>query len=401
MKTTMRLFISFLLLSTIQYINGQELDWEYGRNDFYLEHEDVQRHFIVHVPQLYDGGEEVPVVFMFHGTNGQGHSMWLNSRWPQLCEEENFITVFPSSWKYLLTTTDAVNEKWNFSHLYEITAEIDSLKDDVGFIDKVLDRVIESFNVDERRIYASGFSNGSSFVHTRIIPEMNDRFAAATGIAGFLKFEFDIEGILMPAITTVGTKDGKILDVHPDTILPFNVQGILDDPAFGKFIDSSLFSLRLAKEYTVDSTFEAITFHFNTSLEDDDNEWHFSVLNRVAHVYPNGGNNPLGLTVAPQYWEFFKQFQLQDESTSVVETEENLPFVFSSIIDSDILSLTLLNQSNVDEWSVLISDRNGNAFREFTILDEPLYIGDLPFGLYILTFIRDGKPVSSCKVIKL
>ncbi|MBK7697090.1 MAG: hypothetical protein IPI30_23145 [Saprospiraceae bacterium] len=38
-----------------------------------------------------------PVVFMLHGTSGDGLKFYNISGWKELGEDENFITVFPSS----------------------------------------------------------------------------------------------------------------------------------------------------------------------------------------------------------------------------------------------------------------------------------------------------------------
>ena len=71
--------IYILLVSFPFTIFCQSLDWDYGRNDYEIPLENVDRHFIVHVPQSYTGNEAVPIVFMFHGTSAQGHGFWVDS----------------------------------------------------------------------------------------------------------------------------------------------------------------------------------------------------------------------------------------------------------------------------------------------------------------------------------
>ncbi len=390
-NTTIYLFILFVGIP----MQSQDLAWEYGRNDLYVEHENTPRHFIVHVPQKYDDQNAVPVVFVFHGTNGQGHTMWLNSKWVQLCELENFITVYPSSWKYPLLT-GKISDKWNFSHLYEIVVRPDSLKDDVGFIHKVLDGVIKTFNVDTSRIYATGFSNGNSFVHTRIIPEMNDRFAAVAGNAGLIKHKYIINGPLLPAITMIGTQDGKILEGHPDTILPFSVQGILTDPALGNSIDSSVFTLKLEKQYTLDSSLQSINFHFKQPQTDQENEWHFIVINRMGHVYPNGSNNLWNLEVAPIYWEFFKRFPKHSTGIDLIENSIPKDCQQPQFISLDLLDVSCFKSHfDAGKLHMVISDVLGRRVMAHTIQENSVSLHSLETGIYLITLSnRRGQKVT-------
>lgn len=366
----------------------QTLNWDFGRNDYEIPLENVDRHFIIHVPQTYTGNEPVPIVFMFHGTNAQGHSFWLDSKWKELAEVENFIAIFPSSWKYVITD-EGTKDKWNFSHLYEIVQNPNQLKDDVTFINIILDLTIETFNIDASRVYASGFSNGSKFVHTRILPEMNGRFAAVGCNAGLMMNKFDIEGSLLPTTTMIGTKDGKLLPSHPDTILPFNIQEILEDPILGKVIDSTLYSLQLEKDYTVDSTQQAITFKFNNSKTGNDNEWNFFVLNRVAHVYPHGNNNPWNMIMAPIFWNYFKQFQIISNTN-----EENMTQDFSCMESINVfnnhLDVSCLIDDSSNNWQLYIYEINGQLIKHLYINERTLDLNDLDSGIFITNFIDEN-----------
>lgn len=384
------LLCGFFLIAFLPTISAQPLDWDYGRNDFEIPFENVDRHFIVHVPMSYNGDEPVPVVFIFHGTNGQGHTMWLNSKWQELCEAENFITVYPSSWKYVLSADGTKPEKWNFSHLFEIVEDPSQLKDDVGFIDKVLDLVIASFNVNEKKVYATGFSNGGSFVHTRILPEMNHRFAAIGCNAGLIKHEYNISGNLLPTVTMIGTKDGKILPAHPDTILPFDVYGILNDVVLGKTIDSTLHSLQLEKDYTVDSTQQAITFHFNVSASGNNNEWFFRVLNNVGHVYPHGNNNPWDLVVAPQYWAFFQQFEVVTSLKPEKSIREPFPCSFPTLISDRRLDVSCLFNDSSSGWEVLICNQMGQVLMQAPIEKDYLDIDMKAKGMLFISFFNQN-----------
>lgn len=68
------------------------------------------REYFVHVPAGYKGSAQTPVVFMLHGTNGNGEDFYTDSGWKEVGEAENIITVFPSSWKYCIVEDGQQNQ---------------------------------------------------------------------------------------------------------------------------------------------------------------------------------------------------------------------------------------------------------------------------------------------------
>ncbi|MFN8332099.1 MAG: hypothetical protein U0T81_12935 [Saprospiraceae bacterium] len=75
----------------------------------------VKREYIVHVPPNYDSTKKVPVVFMLHGTSGDGELMYATSGWVEMSNKEGFIAVFPSSLKYRIIDNGEYKTitKWN------------------------------------------------------------------------------------------------------------------------------------------------------------------------------------------------------------------------------------------------------------------------------------------------
>lgn len=114
--------VSIFCLSVCS-LSAQILEWQQGRNDYFISFEEVNRHFIVHVPQTYNEMDSVPIVFVFHGTTGDGERFWKISKWKELGEEEGFISVFPSSWHYLVTRVGHMQTKWNTYELFQQVAD--------------------------------------------------------------------------------------------------------------------------------------------------------------------------------------------------------------------------------------------------------------------------------------
>lgn len=87
--------------------------------------------------------------------------------------------------------------------------------DDVAFIGKLLDDLATVTNVDAKRIYAAGMSNGGMMAY-RLAAEMSDRIAAIAPVAGTLALDEVKPKRPVPVIHFHGTRDG---------LVPFNAPG--------------------------------------------------------------------------------------------------------------------------------------------------------------------------------
>lgn len=88
--------IGILLIAILQSNSQRRFDVQFmvdGR----------MRESIIVLPSTAPPSGGYPVVFMLHGTSGDGLKFYNISGWKELGEEENFITVFPSalSWCFV------------------------------------------------------------------------------------------------------------------------------------------------------------------------------------------------------------------------------------------------------------------------------------------------------------
>ena len=285
------------------------LDYLTGRNDYTINVDDTPREFIVYLPSGYDPGRTTPIVVMFHGSNQHPNNMYENTSWVRKAEEENIIVVFPGSWQYPLLDEPGVKEKWNTPGLAELALPGTEFKDDVHFIMVLLEHLKATLNVDEKRIFASGFSNGGGFVITRLMLDMNDVFAAyATSGAGLLgeasvdEIAFTVNASLY---NVIGTHDDKISEGQGiPSPFPFEAEDILNDPNFGGLLEKTTALLGLEMTYTLESESDFTRFTYNNSPVGADNEYIFMMVKGLFHVYPSGDNRA-GLDAADLFWDFF------------------------------------------------------------------------------------------------
>jgi polyhydroxybutyrate depolymerase len=141
-----------------------------------------ERSYIVYVPSAYDGSAAYPVVLVFHG-GGSNAEQWVRySGMNETAEREQFIVVYPNGTG---ETVEGIGIfVWNGGprQPYGTDPEIAEV-DDVGFTRALLDDLATVVQVDPKRIYASGISNGGILAY-RLASELSDRIAAIAPIAG-------------------------------------------------------------------------------------------------------------------------------------------------------------------------------------------------------------------------
>lgn len=286
------------------------LQFSSGRNDYILNVDNTPRDVIVYVPSGYDPSTATPVVVMIHGSNQSGNIMYENTGWVAKAEAENIIVAFPTGWKYPLIDENGLHEKWNTPGTVSVVVPGTELKDDVKFIRTIIESLQATFNVDEKRIYASGFSNGGGFVLTRLIPEMNDVFAAySTGGSGLIG-EGTVDDVPLQVeaslYSVMGTNDNKIAEGQSiPTPFPFTADELQNDPIFYGILEKTTTLLDLGTSYTAehDPIFTRLTF--TDSPTGAGNEYIFMMIKGMGHVYPSGDNNRAGINAADLFWEFF------------------------------------------------------------------------------------------------
>lgn len=165
--------ISLGFLKKITQEKTPTLPFSPGNHDFNLIHGGLTRFYNVHVPSGYDKTKATPLVLALHGGGGNAKSspeyFELNSK----SDKEGFIIAYPEgSGKKVLGKTFAA---WNAGRCCS-TALKDNV-DDVGFIDTMIEKLKTNFNIDEKRIYATGMSNGAQMVY-RLACELSGKIAA-------------------------------------------------------------------------------------------------------------------------------------------------------------------------------------------------------------------------------
>jgi polyhydroxybutyrate depolymerase len=159
--------ISFFLFSAAtalaDFAPGNHLDLSFS-------FESQTRVYDVHVPPSYDGSTPVPLVLDLHGAGSNKAQQRLISGFQARSDAEGFIVVYPqglfNTWNAGVCCGGAMSNGIN----------------DVGFLRMLVGVIVAEANIDERRVYVTGLSNGGAMSH-RMACEAADLFAAAAPMA--------------------------------------------------------------------------------------------------------------------------------------------------------------------------------------------------------------------------
>lgn len=298
----------------------EKLSFQVGRNDYEIRVDGFPREFLIYVPASYDASQSSPLVFMFHGSNQGGPLMFENTRWVQEADENNFLVVFPTAWKYPLIGENGFHTKWNDVTLTSLVEPGTELRDDVHFVRVMLEQIHASFNVDAKRIYATGFSNGGSFVSSRLLIEMSDTFGAFAICGSGVKAANGDMVLNVPAglhaslYSMVGANDEKISERtgYPRPY-PMDPSAILAHELFGPTLTNTaqILSLDPSQYQLIGDNPNYTVFLFDKSMDGADNEYIFHMVDGMGHVYPSVDNNRHQLNAANIFWEFFMRHPLK------------------------------------------------------------------------------------------
>jgi polyhydroxybutyrate depolymerase len=135
-----------------------------------------QRSYIVHVPPGYDAETPTPVVLVFHAAGMNARLMILFCQMHKKSDEAGFVAVYPNG-------TGAANLFLTFNAGGVATKGPNRRPDDVRFTAALVDDLAQVVNVDAKRLYATGLSNGAIMCYT-LAAELSDRIAAIAPVAG-------------------------------------------------------------------------------------------------------------------------------------------------------------------------------------------------------------------------
>lgn len=161
----------------------------------------LERTYVLHLPRARDPKKPAPLVLALHGGSGTGEGFprLTHHGFDDLADRDGWIVVYP----------DGVGKSWNDGRRVEKIEASRKNIDDVAFIAALIDELASKHDVDTKRVYATGISNGG-FMSQRLARDLSSRIAAIAPVAASLHIDDDVATVPSRAVSVLainGTKD--------------------------------------------------------------------------------------------------------------------------------------------------------------------------------------------------
>ncbi|MAU30286.1 MAG: hypothetical protein CMC36_00030 [Flavobacteriaceae bacterium] len=339
-----------------------------------IEYDGNTREYELYIPMNYSQDVLSPLMFNFHGGNGNSEGQIAISDMRNLADENNFILVYPQA---IADPTDDGSLNWIFKG--------DSDHDDIYFVDALISELSNQYQIDLERIYACGYSLGGEFVY-ELLCRLNNKIASGVAVARTMgQYQYENCNPEHPTaiMTILGTEDyesnyngvvynGVTYYISADDTHQYwaNFNNTENDPIEIELpdysnIDGSSVTKRVWENG--DSCVSVIELRVNGG----------------EHDWPGSFGN-MDINSDNEIWDFVSKYSIngliEDCSLSLTNNEGYSDFsYYPNPIDS---YLNINNQSKNE--SVIIFDINSKSVfdSELIIGNNILDISDLQSGIY-------------------
>jgi poly(3-hydroxybutyrate) depolymerase len=321
----------------------------------------VNRQYYLYVPNNITDNR--PLIISCHGMNQDYNYQKQQTQWPSLADTANFVVVYP---------VGIAGSAWSVA--FDTGWDIDGMSD-VNFMLDIISEMKEEYNIDETRVYFSGFSLGGAFTYY-MMNKAADKIAAFGPISGYN---------LMGANTST-SRPVPICHVHgtTDGIMPYS--GIKDN--MKKYAQAM--SCNMTPEEETGSGYSMVRY------KDGDCETEvilYSVNDRGHEPSNNGFHTSNAL------WSFFRQYS----NGCGKYTATGVSLSVSPNIGEAPATATLIAQATLPEGTDVesIAFYQGNELIE-TLTSEPFEVSveNLGVGNYEFSAVMTdskGKSYNSAK----
>lgn len=320
-----------------------------------IQHDDNYRTYLVHLPPEYSPGSPLPLILAMHGGFGSAFNLQEQSKLSEKADEENFIVVYPEGIKGGALNIRTWNAGWCCG--YASNSNID----DVGFINALMDTLIDRYSIDTDRIYATGMSNGG-FLSYRLACELSDRIAAIAPVACSMSMTSCNPARGVPVIHFHSYDDESIPD---EGGIGNGVSGHYNPP-----LDSVLNAWAdhngcMVKNDTVVHTNEFTFAKWKTC--ECGAEVNVYISQDGGHSWPGGTQTQIGdpvsqfISATDLMWSFFQQYSLECKTT-VTSARESKPSGYIELFPNPTSGkFTIRNTEKLAGFTVTVYNPLGQA----------------------------------------
>lgn len=304
----MKKLILLLLFSPIFVLGQQTINGT-------INHDNINREYILYIPDSYVSSSPVPLVFCFHGYSSNMNANFAYTNFKAIADTAGFIVVHPQG-----TLDNTGTAHWNVGGW-----TVGSSVDDVGFASALLDSISSVYNIDADKVYSTGMSNGG-YMSFLLACQLNDRFTAVASVTGSMTPQ------IYNTCNTVHPT--PILQIHgtADATVPYggssgwtlSINNVLQYWAGNNNCNSSPTTNSIPDNNPNDgSTVEKIVY---SDGDNGSSVEHFKITGG-GHDWPGVWGN-MDINASIEVWKFFSKYSLSELSAPVSVVENNRENLF-------------------------------------------------------------------------
>ena len=169
--------LAFILFELLSFVNFSKSNISATNFTDSIIVDGLKRTWLIHVPLSFDITKSMPLLIALHGGGGTGRNMvkLTMGGFDKIADKKGFVVVYP----------DGIEKHWNDGRSSEETTYRVHKEniDDAGFISALIDYLIKKMNIDPKRVYVTGMSNGAIMTY-RLACELAEKIAAIAPVAG-------------------------------------------------------------------------------------------------------------------------------------------------------------------------------------------------------------------------
>ncbi len=313
-------------------------------------HDNLEREYILYIPDSYTGNEAVPLVLNLHGYTSNAGEQMIYSNLVEIADTANFLLVHP------MGTTNELNEPfWNSWGIEGV--------DDIGFLSSLIDYLGVEYNIDLNRVYSTGMSNGGYMSYT-LACELSEKIAAIASVTGSMYINqplfcnpehpipvMQIHGTMDITVPYIGSLNSESIDNIISYWVSFNECS--QNANFSTLPDINTNDLCYAEHYVYSNG------NNGSSVE------LYKVING-GHTWPGayiplaGINTNQDFSASEKIWQFFSKYDINGLIESVNLKENNTEKII-------INSYNILGQNNSKKGFYIEIYNDGTIIKKYKL----------------------------------
>lgn len=165
----------------------------------------MKRSYYVFLPPNYNSKKSYPVLFVFHGGLRNANSILETTGFRNYQEEYNFILIAPNGLGRFNQETFLT---WDAGHCSGYAHYLHA--DEPLFTKSIIEQVSKLYNIDKKRIYLTGMSNGAMLCY-KLVRTLPGKFAGIAVVSGAMNHDRTLPTKPIPVIIFHGTADRRVL----------------------------------------------------------------------------------------------------------------------------------------------------------------------------------------------